>query len=134
MKNYTALSVRQPWASLIALGEKTIEHRTWRTNHRGELLIVASARPLWGLPAGCSVALVNLIDCRQFEAADLEAACMEEHVPGYAWVLANIRPVRPWPIKGRLHLYQVSSPAAVQILSPQEAEELHKGLFQDEQR
>ena len=30
-----ALSVPQPWAEVIARGEKTIEVRTWSTKHRG---------------------------------------------------------------------------------------------------
>lgn len=37
-----ALSVKQPWANLIATGRKTVEVRTRRTNYRGPLLIVAS--------------------------------------------------------------------------------------------
>ena len=35
------LTNRQPWASLIALGVKTIETRSWRTDHRGPLVIHA---------------------------------------------------------------------------------------------
>lgn len=38
-----ALSLWQPWASLIALGYKTIETRPWRTNYRGPLAIHATA-------------------------------------------------------------------------------------------
>jgi len=37
-----ALSIRQPWAGLIAAGVKTIETRNWRTGYRGQLLICAS--------------------------------------------------------------------------------------------
>ena len=36
------LSVRQPWAWLIAIGCKTIENRTWSRNYRGRILIHAS--------------------------------------------------------------------------------------------
>jgi len=36
-----ALTVRQPWASLIACGVKTIETRSWSTKYRGPLLIHA---------------------------------------------------------------------------------------------
>lgn len=36
-----ALTIRQPWASLIALGVKTIETRSWRTNYRGPIAIHA---------------------------------------------------------------------------------------------
>jgi hypothetical protein len=37
------LSIKQPWCSLIGLGIKPIENRTWKTNHRGTLLLHASA-------------------------------------------------------------------------------------------
>jgi ASCH domain len=37
-----ALSVRQPWAWLIVNGVKDNENRSWRTDHRGPLLIHAS--------------------------------------------------------------------------------------------
>lgn len=38
-----ALSIKQPWASLIAHGIKNIENRTWKTNFRGTIFIHASA-------------------------------------------------------------------------------------------
>jgi hypothetical protein len=38
-----ALSIRQPWAWLIANGYKDIENRNWRTKYRGPVLIHASA-------------------------------------------------------------------------------------------
>lgn len=37
-----ALSIKQPWASLIAYGIKDIENRTWKTNFRGRIYIHAS--------------------------------------------------------------------------------------------
>ena len=52
-----ALSVQQPWAELIARGEKTIKVRGNRTRHRGPLLIVSCKHPnVWA--TGCAVALV----------------------------------------------------------------------------
>jgi hypothetical protein len=36
------ISVLQPWASLIVLGHKKIETRSWNTKHRGEIYIHAS--------------------------------------------------------------------------------------------
>jgi hypothetical protein len=44
-----ALSLWQPWASLVALGEKRIETREWATKYRGELAIHATAKlpPRW---------------------------------------------------------------------------------------
>lgn len=37
-----ALTIKQPWASLIAHGIKDIENRTWRTHFRGKIYIHAS--------------------------------------------------------------------------------------------
>lgn len=37
------ISLLQPWASLVVLGHKRIETRSWNTKHRGPLLIHASA-------------------------------------------------------------------------------------------
>ena len=40
----TAISLWEPWASLMALGAKENETRGWRTGHRGPLLICAAKR------------------------------------------------------------------------------------------
>lgn len=39
-----ALSIRQPWAWLIAAGYKDIENRSWSTKYRGRFLIHAGRR------------------------------------------------------------------------------------------
>jgi hypothetical protein len=36
------LSIKQPYASFICTGIKTVENRTWKTDYRGKLLIHAS--------------------------------------------------------------------------------------------
>ncbi len=38
-----AITIKQPWASLIVEGIKDIENRTWKTNYRGRVLIHSSA-------------------------------------------------------------------------------------------
>jgi hypothetical protein len=38
------ISIRQPWASLIVIGAKDVENRTWPTRYRGPVLIHASQR------------------------------------------------------------------------------------------
>ena len=109
-----ALSVQQPWASLIADGYKTIEVRSWATKHRGPLLICTSARPKivmddgTVLPCGQALALVDVIDCRPFgKRGDLTKSCMDgmgiklADVEGHAWILENIRPIAPFPSEGQ---------------------------------
>lgn len=50
------LSIHQPWASLIALGVKRIENRSWWTHHRGPIAIhaaaAASSRRTWSGAVG----------------------------------------------------------------------------------
>jgi hypothetical protein len=42
---YKVLTLTQPWATLIAIGAKHIETRSWSTSYRGPLLIHAGAGP-----------------------------------------------------------------------------------------
>jgi hypothetical protein len=42
------LTLHQPWASLIAVGVKTIETRSWSTQYRGPLAIHAGAKFVFG--------------------------------------------------------------------------------------
>lgn len=43
------LSIKQPWASLIVLGIKDVENRSWSTDFRGKIYIHASKVPVRGL-------------------------------------------------------------------------------------
>lgn len=39
-----AVSIKQPWAHLIAIGLKDIENRSWPTSYRGRIFIHTSAK------------------------------------------------------------------------------------------
>jgi hypothetical protein len=39
---YRVLSLKQPWATLVSIGAKRLETRSWETKYRGPLLIHAS--------------------------------------------------------------------------------------------
>ena len=41
-----AITIKQPWASLIVAGIKDIENRTWKTSFRGRVLIHAAKTPV----------------------------------------------------------------------------------------
>ena len=78
-----AITIIQPWATLIALGEKKIETRSWKTSYRGEIAIhagkkvdkaICSQEPFRSilkrhgytadnLPMGSVIAKCNLVDC-----------------------------------------------------------------------
>jgi hypothetical protein len=104
-----ALSVRAPWAGLIASGAKTLEIRSRRTNYRGEMLICQSR-------GGGAVAIVELVGCRPFVEADDAASggVWTKHPEArthWAWELRLVRRVTSEPISGRLGMYDVPESA-----------------------
>lgn len=101
-----ALSIKQPWANLIAAGEKTIETRTWATNYRGPILIVSSKTPKIE-PAGFALAIAELVDCRPMTRLDEPAARCGVYPSAYSWVLRDIRKIHPYPVRGKLGLYDI---------------------------
>jgi hypothetical protein len=66
------LTLHQPWASLIALGVKTIETRSWSTKYRGPLAIHAGKKVVYG-PVGDHYAEVAFSDVRHVEDCDCES-------------------------------------------------------------
>lgn len=134
------ISIKQPWASLIAHGIKDIENRSWRTNYRGRVLIHAAKAPvkegwsaldkvqfdkvsghknkLYGdkeeLPQGTIIGSVEIVDCVQ----DHPSLWAEKGV--WNWVLAN--PVlyqTPIPAKGKLSLWEFEGLREVKIKCPE---------------
>lgn len=108
-----AISLKQPWANLIASGKKTIETRTWNTKYRGPVLIVASKAKVRDRrgdiiePMGCSVAIARIVDCRPMRLTDRRAACIAKYPGAKAWILRNIKRIPRVPIAGRLGIYRV---------------------------
>lgn len=54
----TVISLLQPWATLVVIGAKKIETRSWETPFRGELLIHASLGKYYGTG-------INKVSCRE---------------------------------------------------------------------
>jgi hypothetical protein len=115
-----ALSVKQPWATKIANGSKTIETRTWYTPWRGPLLIVSSKTPdlelenqATGLPLGQALCVTLLVNCRPMIEADEQAACCECYERANAWVFKGLWPIIPFAVRGRKFLYTLSVPPQV---------------------
>ncbi len=51
-----------------------------------------------------ALAVVDIVDCQQAPNYEPEAANRRAR---YAWVLANPRPIEPFPVKGKLGLFDV---------------------------
>jgi hypothetical protein len=131
-----ALSIRQPFATLILLGVKQYEIRNWGTQYRGPLLIHASKTPDFqaadlclmepfrsllreagyyssvDLPRGVLLGTVELLDClplRQVQLSGARDGLLYDGRRGrYALQLGDPRPFpMPRTAVGRLGLYEV---------------------------
>lgn len=129
-----ALSLWEPWASLVARGVKRHETRHWLTSYRGPIAIhAAKTLDLAGAPedlcqsalgqfwqrdrpAGAVVAIGELVAVwpatkvsDQLTRADLAAG---NFTPGrFAWEIANVRALRtPIPLTGRQGLFNWTPP------------------------
>ena len=116
MRKIKAISIHQPWASMIASGKKTIETINYATRHRGELLICSTKafchEP--GLPKGKALCIVDLVDCRRMQTWDQEAAQCKIYPGAYSWVLKLIEVIEhPYPVTGRQGFYYVELPDAL---------------------
>ncbi len=123
-----ALTISQPFASLIADGLKFVENRTWYTSFRGELAIHAGAgskyltrSELQRFPTGSIVAVATVVDCVTLDAVRVHARLggnvqrsrvawldvfMHEHTEGpFCWILDNVRRCKPVACKGKQGLW-----------------------------
>ncbi len=106
-----AISLKQPWASWVANGSKSIETRTWKTPYRGELLICSTKKPTLGqgLPNGVALCVVKILRCRPMVEADEEAARCKIYEGAWAWDLEFVGVVAdPFPVKGQLGFFDVA--------------------------
>ncbi len=129
-----ALTVWQPWATLIALEAKQYETRSWTSNHRGLLAIHAAENkraydlyhtepfhailedagysgPQW-LPYGKIIAICNLSATIQITytyttGLSLQELAFGDFTPGrYAWSLQNIQRLEiPILVRGKQGLW-----------------------------
>ncbi len=121
------ITIKQPFATLIAEGIKEYEFRTWRTKYRGEILIHAgkgvNQKAMekfkdyhFDYPSGAIIAKVTLRDCVEID--DNMRKILQEKNPlvykrvisdtewkGYGFQLENVSKIEPIPINGKLGLW-----------------------------
>lgn len=108
-----ALSIHPYYVMQIFAGRKTIEVRSWETNYRGDLLICSTAKKFKDTIPGHALLVARLADVVPFAKKHVDAAYMlpQDWEPGqYAWMLEDIRPIVPIPLKGRLGLWNYDGP------------------------
>jgi hypothetical protein len=132
VKQY-ALSLKQPWATLLAHGLKTVEVRRWPTRRRGPILIHAARVPderpeAWALLddhlelldearlLGGFVGEGELWQCLAYRTAEAfdRDRCRHLNDPSwfrpamYGFVFRNLRPVAFRPYTGWMRFFEVA--------------------------
>ena len=128
------LSLKEPFATLIKNGIKTIETRSWKTNYRGELYIHASSTKMpkeyknnkelmalvneEDLSYGTIICSCELVDCIEMTnefVNNIKNNRKNEYITGkysqgrYAWILKNIEVLdNPIEAKGHLGIWNFS--------------------------
>lgn len=121
------ITVKQPFASLIAAGIKCYEFRTWKTKYRGEILIHAGKGVnkkamekyiCYNLeyPSGAIIAKAKITDCVLIddEARDMlkeanslvySSVINDREWVGYGFKIEDVERIEPIPINGKLSLW-----------------------------
>ena len=121
------LTVKQPFATLIAEGYKEYEFRTWKTKFRGKFLIHAgksidkkAMERFKNLnleyPLGQIIAKATLTDCIYVDEEFAQKMCKKDHVvykglnnkgdwDGYGFKIENVEKINPIEVNGKLSLW-----------------------------
>jgi hypothetical protein len=94
-----ALTICQPYAHLITIGEKRVENRSWPTSYRGRLAIHAGKSREWmdeddlkvypDMVFGAVVAVADLVDCVRYDH-------IQDHQKKYPWLGEHHHASGPW--------------------------------------
>ena len=130
-----AITLTQPWATLVALGEKKIETRGWACDYRGPLAIHAAKsyrkrefadlthrEPFYSalrpsgiysypeLDCGNVLAVTWIVDCRRTEMmtaiSNKERAFGDYNFGRWALILGEVARIKPISAKGSLGLWE----------------------------
>ncbi len=121
------ITIKQPWATLIAEGYKEYEFRTWKTKYRGDILIHAGK----GIdkkamsrfkhlnleyPIGQIIAKAKITDCVYVDDEFAQKLFQKDPIvykglmnkngwDGYGFKIENVEKIDPIEINGKLGLW-----------------------------
>lgn len=120
------LTLKQPWATLVAEGIKKYEFRSWKTKYRGKILIHAGTgidkddmkkyeNMNLEFPSRRIIAVVEIKDCLELDEKLNNKIISENNIAyghkvrtGYAWKLDNIKKINyDKEVNGQLGLWNI---------------------------
>jgi hypothetical protein len=123
-----AISLWEPWASLMACGAKKVETRSWPIFYRGSLLICASKHPMDAMAMmvqemaaehgfsvkpryGMALCVVQVVGCERIRfhaCGDGLEYELGDYTPGrFAWITEDLTAIDPFPVRGSQGLFDV---------------------------
>ena len=121
------ITIKQPWATLIAKGYKEYEFRTWKTKYRGDILIHAGK----GIdkeamnrfndlnldyPKGCIIAKAKITDCIYVDDnfrkkvipknPNVYKGLNKAEWKGYGFKIEEVEEIKPIETNGKLSLWE----------------------------
>ena len=127
-----ALSIHPQYVISILACQKTVEIRSWTTNYRGDILICSTAKKIKETIPGHALCVVTLEDVVPFREEHLKGAMAEKAdlpwlMTQNAWILSNVRYIKPFPVKGKLSLWEYDGD--IEILKQPKSEEEEMKMF-----
>ena len=120
-ENMKVITIKQPWATLIAKGYKEYEFRTWKTKYRGDILIHAGKGTdkeamtrfkdlKLEYPKGCIIAKAKITDCIYVDDnfrkkvipknPNVYKSLNNTEWKGYGFKIEEVEEIRPIEING----------------------------------
>ena len=120
------ITIKQPWATLIAKGYKEFEFRTWYTKYRGDILIHAGKGVdryainrfkdyNLDYPTGKIIAKAKITDCLKVDDTFRKNVIPKNPLvyrgisdtswDGYGFKLENVEEIKPIEVNGQLGLW-----------------------------
>ena len=121
------ITIKQPWATLIAKGYKEYEFRTWKTKYRGDILIHAGKGTdkeamtrfedlKLEYPKRCIIAKAKITDCIYVDDnfrkkvipknSNVYKGLNKTDWKGYGFKIEEVEEIKPIEIKGKLSLWE----------------------------
>lgn len=135
-----AITISQPYASLIATGAKFVENRTWSTSYRGPIAIHAGKGmqyltrvELAKYATGKVIAIADLVDCLRYDALHdaeypyralahrsfrtISEVIHHKYTEGpWCWILEGVVRIEPIEAKGMQQIWNWDNPEVVNVL------------------
>ncbi len=114
-----ALSIHAPYVYEILTGSKIEEFRAWKPKELGRILLCSSSKKYKEYVSGYALGIAEVTGIRNLPGQGPNGRML------YGWQLKNVEYIEPFPVKGKLHLFDVDD-ALIKIV------DIYQGQYLEE--